>query len=349
VNIAIVNDMMMAVEVLRRVVASLPGYHVVWIARDGAEAVKKCAQQRPDLMLMDLLMPVMDGVEATRRIMSISPCAILVVTATVSGNSAKVYEAMGHGALDAVNTPILEEGVRSPGAEALVAKIKTIAHLVHKPARYQSRAAPNRPLRVPAVGFPPLLAIGASTGGPTAIAAILSQLPANFPAAVVVVQHIDEVFADGLAVWLSAQTPLTVRVAVEQTRPAIGVVDVARTNDHLVLRSDLTLGYTKDPEELPYRPSVDVFFESIAHLPRSSVAGVLLTGIGQDGARGLLKLRRSGHHTIAQDEKTSVVYGMPKAAVELNAATDVLPVGQIPGSILAHFCLQSTILERKAT
>jgi len=346
VNIAIVNDMRMAVEALRRVVTTVPEYKVIWIARDGAEAVQLCARQRPDLILMDLLMPVMDGVEATRQIMAASPCAILVVTATVSGNSAKVYEAMGHGALDAVNTPILEEGILSPGAQSLLQKIKIIGHLVAKPATSFSSALKFRSPIVSA-GFPPLLAIGASTGGPSAVSVILSQLPAEFPASVVVVQHIDEVFADGLASWLDERTALTVRTAAEGGRPEIGVVDVARTNDHLVLSGNLAFNYTKDPEDLPYRPSVDVFFRSMAPLRPNRALAVLLTGIGEDGARGMLKLRQIGLHTIAQDEKTSVVYGMPRAAAELGGAVEVLPVEQIAASILNRFTQKAFTVERK--
>ncbi|MHB8520994.1 MAG: chemotaxis-specific protein-glutamate methyltransferase CheB [Limisphaerales bacterium] len=346
-NLAIVNDMQMAVEVLRRVITTVPGYQVIWVARDGADAVSQCARQTPDLILMDLLMPVMDGVEATRRIMAATPCAILVVTATVSGNSAKVYEAMGYGALDAVNTPVLEEGVGSRGAQALLAKIHTIARLVHSPAGYEYLAAHKPTPTVRLVGFPPLLAIGASTGGPAAIAAVLSRLPPDFPAAVAVVQHIDEVFAEGLASWLNERTALKVRVATENVRPTPGVVDVAGTNDHLILKADLTLGYTRKPEDVVYRPSVDVFFQSVAPLLRGSVVGVLLTGIGRDGAQGMLKLRLAGHHTIAQDERTSVIYGMPKAAAELNAAAEMLPLDEIAGAVLARLSPRLSALERK--
>ena len=348
-NIAIVNDMLMAVEALRRVVATVPGYKVLWIARDGAEAVKKCAEQRPDLILMDLLMPVMDGVEATRQIMQASPCAILVVTATVSGNAAHVYEAMGHGALDAVNTPTLADGTGSAGAEALLAKIRTIGRLVQKPGRchFPAGGKVKGPAAARPTGFPPLLAIGASTGGPAAVAAILSELPADFPAAVVVIQHIDEVFAHGLAAWLNERTPLPVRVAAEGGRPAIGAVDVAGTNDHLIIKSDLSFSYTAAPEELAYRPSVDVFYQSIPPLPPAKVVAVLLTGIGRDGARGLLKLLVAGHHTIAQDEKSSVVYGMPRAAVELNAAAEILPIDRIGRAVTSRFASRASILERK--
>jgi two-component system response regulator WspF len=346
VRIAIVNDMAMAVEVLRRIVSSVPAYHVAWVARDGAEAVRKCAEDRPDLVLMDLIMPVMDGVEATRQIMAKAKCAILVVTANVTVNLNKVYEAMGFGALDAVNTPLMDKGLKSDAARVLLTKIDTIAQLVLTPVRTPTvfLKNPNRPV---VTGFPPLIAIGASTGGPNAIASILAALPANLPASIVIIQHIDHVFADGLASWLGKQTALKVRIAVEDQRPQVGTVDIAATNDHLVLRDNSTFGYTRHPLDLPYRPSVDIFFQSIVSLVPGSVIGVLLTGIGADGAAGLLKLRERGHHTIAQNEATSVVFGMPKAGIELGAAAEVLAAEQIPYALINRLERDTTLEKRK--
>ena len=193
-RIAIVNDVLMAVEALRRIVTSVPDYQVAWMARDGAEAVTKCALDTPDVILMDLMMPVMDGAEATRRIMKDSPCAILVVTATVEGHSAKVFEAMGYGALDAVNTPVLGSGGDLRGGRDLLAKIAVIGKLIGK------KTSLTRPPVVksspPILSTPrlPLIAIGSSTGGPKALAEILAPLPARLGAAIVIVQHVD-VFA----------------------------------------------------------------------------------------------------------------------------------------------------------
>jgi len=333
-RIAVVNDLMMAVEALRRIVLSVPGYELAWVARDGAEAVEKCAGDPPDVVLMDLIMPVMDGVEATRRIMKASPCAILVVTATVSGNSSLVFEAMGHGALDAVNTPALGAGGRLEGGEALLAKIATIRKLIGKTGDSRHRAGRHIPQPPPETLVPPLVAIGASTGGPRALADLLAGLPEGFGRPVVIVQHVDEQFASGMAAWLNEQTPLDVRTAPEGCRPEAGTALLAGTNDHLVLSRDRTLHYTPDPVDFPYRPSVDVFFRSVAaHWPRRGVA-VLLTGMGRDGAEGLMALRRAGWHTIAQDEASSVVYGMPRAAAEIGAAAQVLPIQEIAQALI---------------
>jgi two-component system, chemotaxis family, response regulator WspF len=336
-KIAIVNDVAMAAEALRRVVLSVPEYQIAWIARDGQEAVQLCAQDRPDVILMDLLMPVMDGVEATRRIMSANPCIILVVTATVEGNFQQVYAAMGHGALDAVATPVLGSHGRLDGAEALLRKIATVAMLIHDTAPKSSA----KPFNVQAQQVPgndsPLLLLGASTGGPQAVSQILAQLPGDFPAAVVLVQHVDCCFAEGLADWLGARTPLRVQIAPPGAALRVGTVLLAATNDHLILQPDHTLAYTPDPQDYPYRPSVDVLFKSVAGHWKGRGCAVVLTGMGRDGAEGLLALRAAGFHTVAQDKETSVVYGMPRAAAELNAAQEVLPVEEIASRIIFHF------------
>jgi two-component system response regulator WspF len=166
------------------------------------------------------------------------------------------------------------------------------------------------------------------------LTAVLSRLPKDFPAAVVIVQHVDERFAAGLADWLSGQCALPVRVAKEGERPAAGSVLLAGTNDHLRFISSDRVGYTREPQDQSYRPSVDVFFASIAaHWP-GEVVGVLLTGMGRDGAQGLKTLRDKGHYTIAQDQATSTVYGMPKAAATLGAAVDILPLEGIAAALV---------------
>ena len=332
-KIAIVNDLMMAVEALRRVVRSRPDYTILWVARDGAEAVKKCAADRPDMILMDLIMPVMNGAEATRHIMRDSPCPILVVTATVDGNISLVFEAMGYGALDAVNTPVLGTDGKLTGAQALLRKIEIIGHLITRPAP-MSPAAMEFEAPPTAKGRLPLIVLGASTGGPAALADILSRLPAVVNAAMVITQHIDKEFSTDLALWLGTHCPLNVKVATPGCRPETGTVWLAGTNDHLVLTKHGTLDYRVEPAECFYRPSVDVFFKSVAaHWSPNGVA-VLLTGMGRDGGEGLLALRRCGWRTLAQDKATSIVYGMPRAAAELGAAEKILPLSAIADAIM---------------
>ncbi|MGL6284319.1 MAG: chemotaxis response regulator protein-glutamate methylesterase [Microcoleaceae cyanobacterium] len=336
-RIAIVNDTAIAVEALKRVLLTVPNYQVIWIAHDGKEAVDRCVKDTPDLILMDLFMPIMDGVEATQQIMQRSPCTILIVTASVGDHAGKVFEAMGYGARDAVDTPILGTQKNSNSHQPLLAKIFTLSKLIGKsstpptPVLPTSKVTSCSKLSSP---LPRLVTIGSSTGGPKALATILSKLPANFGAAIAIVQHVDMQFSLGLVDWLNQQTPLTVRLANIGDRLEKGIVHIAGTNDHLSIRSDLTLYYTKEPLNYPYRPSVDVFFKSLAANWHHKEIAVLLTGMGQDGADGLRVLRETGWHTIAQDEKSSIVYGMPKAAVQLNAAVEVLPPEAIANTLI---------------
>jgi len=333
-RIAIVNDMKMAVEALRRALASSPEFELAWVAENGVEAVKRCAEDIPDLILMDIIMPEMNGVEATRQIMANSPCAILIVTASVTQNVSLVFQAMGAGAIDAVSTPISGGSQGTNGNDELLQKMRTIGRLLNA----NQRSTHSKQPETAKVGIPDswLLAIGSSTGGPAALAKIISKLPANFQASVIIIQHVDENFAPGLAEWLSQQSAMPVRLAMEGDRIESGRILIAGTNNHLYIKGDQSLGYKVEPAANPYRPSVDVFFESmLANWPGRSIA-TLLTGMGKDGAAGLLKLKNNGVFTIAQNAETCAVYGMPKAAVELNAAVKVLPIDSIAETILGH-------------
>jgi chemotaxis response regulator CheB len=336
VRIGIVNDLPLARLALRRAVQSVPGYEVAWQAADGAEAVRRAREDPADVILMDLVMPVMDGVEATRRIMQEGPCPILVVTVSVDANFNLVCEAMSHGGLDAVNTPTLAGGeVR--GGEALLARLARIEKEKGRAAGV-ALAQPASVCALPPVrGKPSLLALGASTGGPEALARVLEALPASFPAPVVVVQHIAAEFAGNLVAWLQGRCKLPVRAAPEGEVAPQGVISVAATDDHLVMRNGMRFGIVREPADYPFRPSVDVFFESLAMAWPGTGVAVLLTGMGDDGARGLATLRQAGWFTLAQDRSTSVVYGMPKAAAELHAASRVLPLAQMPAVILGRF------------
>jgi two-component system response regulator WspF len=335
VKIGIVNDLPLALEALRRVLALRPDHTVIWAARDGVQAVSSCARETPDLVLMDLVMPGMDGVEATKHIMAATPCAILVVTASVGANAARVFDAMGYGAIDAVDTPVLGRGGLQEGAAAFLHKIDRIATLVGTRRFIPSADTFNDTWII--ARRERLVAIGASAGGPAALTAVLSGLPKGFPAAVVIVQHVDERFAQGMAEWLSRDSALPVRVANEGDRPTAGTVLLAGTNDHLRFISSDRLGYTPEPRELAYRPSVDVFFASVGAHWSGEAVGVLLTGMGRDGAQGLKTLRDQGHYTIAQDQATSTVYGMPKAAASLGAAVDILPLERIAPRLVDTF------------
>src|SRR5262245_43247827 len=230
-RIAIVNDLSLAREVLRRLVLSVPGYSVAWTANDGDGAVQKAAGDRPDVILMDLVMPGTNGVEATRQIMRRAPCPILVVTATIPGHYELVIQAMGAGALDAVETPVFGPDGTGRHGEPLLARLAKLADLSKASSDYwpvvPRRSADADPHR------PPLVLLAASTGGPEALAAILGSLPRGFPAAVLIAQHIAPEFAGGLANWLGTRCTLPVRTAQDGDTPTAGTVLVAATNDHL--------------------------------------------------------------------------------------------------------------------
>ncbi len=330
-RIAIVNNSDESKEIIRRVITSGTGNEIAWVASSGVEAVKKTAEDKPDIILMDLILPVIDGVETTGRIMKEHPCAILLVTKAVSDHS-KIFEAMGKGALDAVRTPFVNKDGSVEGGDALLKKIDIISRLIGKNDRIKlARKDEKSTFPVPAY---PMVVIGSSTGGPRILADVLSGLPTCLGASVVIVQHVDVQFVNGLVQWLDGQTSLKVVSAEENMRPEKDIVYIAETNDHLVVGSDLSFHYIAEPRDYPYRPSVDAFFLSARdYWPEKGVA-VLLTGMGRDGAKGLLELRTSGWYTIAQNKKTSAVYGMPKAAAELNAALEILPAEKIAAAII---------------
>ena len=327
-RIGIIAERPSSTHVLRRMVSQHPGHQVLWTADSAAEAIFRCAAQTPDLALVALPLAGMNGVDMIRAIMAGSPCPILIVTASVRASAAFVFDAMGLGALDAVDMPTLDAVEVTGGEAPLLAKIDTIFRLVgEKPdLAGDDGHAPSGPARA---GREMLVAIGASAGGPAAIATLLKALPERFPARIVVVQHVDGAFVAGMIEWLSQASGHRVSVAKEGERPAIGNILVAGATGHLILKVPDRLGYTEEPRHYAYRPSVDVFFHSVSRQWRGDVVGVLLTGMGRDGALGLKALRDRGHYTIAQDESSCAVYGMPKAAAKLDAAVDILSLDRI--------------------
>lgn len=334
-RLGIANDLPLAVEALRRALSLRPEHQVIWVAANGLEAVRLCTQQTPDVVLMDLMMPCLNGVEATRQIMATCPCAILIVTVNVRDHAGKVFEAMGAGALDAVDTPALGGGDMAKTAAVLLAKLDILKRFLNGKTTVMENVGSRT--QEPAAARRSLVAIGASAGGPAALATVLAGLPKNFPAAVIISQHVDEMFAASLATWLNEKSNLPVRAAQEGDQPVPGQVLLAVKNDHLTLFKSVRLGYTADPLDYVYRPSVDVLFESVARYWKEEAVGVILTGMGRDGAKGLKIMRDRGFHTIAQDAATSAVFGMPKAAAQLGAAVEVLPLDKIARSLAQRF------------
>ncbi len=318
-----------------------PRFVVVGEAADGKVAIERCQSLRPDVITMDMMLPVMTGLAATEYIMAYCPTPILIVSASLNrGELFRTYEALAAGAVDVLEKPSDEPdadwGRRLCDAVALVARIRVITHP-------RARLTPRGQLPQPAGSLPPrrdarLVAIGASTGGPGALRTLLQALPADFALPILLVLHIAEPFGAAMAEWLDAQTPIAVRYAVDgEPLPPVGrpCVLMAPPDRHLEVTDRGRLRLHDGPERHSCRPSVDVLFESLArHLAGGTIA-CLLTGMGRDGAQGLLAIRQQGGLTLAQDELTSVVFGMPGEAAKIGAAARVLPIEGMAGAIAA--------------
>lgn len=342
-KVAIINNKQAARKELIRIVGQTSDHEVVWSTSSGASAIEFCKSVKPELILMDPLVRDIDGISVIRKIMAETPCAILIVTGSIEDRHEMVFDALGAGAIDAVNTPILDSRNYEEASSALLKKIGIINVLTRdslalpESMTIESLSPRDKPVETN------LVIIGCSSGGPEALAELLGNLPKEFQSPIVVVQHVDAAFAPGLAKWLNVKSVLPVELAREGDGLVPGRVLVAATNRHLVLSEKGRLTYTDEPSNSSYRPSVDVFFESVARNWKQTVTAIILTGMGRDGAKGLLELHRKGAHTIAQDKYTSAVFGMPKAAIESGAAIDVLPIHRI-AEVLTKY---SSLRERK--
>jgi two-component system, chemotaxis family, protein-glutamate methylesterase/glutaminase len=320
-----------------------PNIEIVAEADNGQRAIELCQSLRPDVVTLDMHLPIMTGLSATEYIMAHCPTPILIVSASTNrGELYKTYDALAAGAVDVLEKPrgdASDEGwdQRFIAAVRLVARIKVITHPRARLglARHRIQSAPPLAPPVAANDELPLsvIAVGASTGGPSALVNVIRDLPQDLPLTILVVLHIDEPFGSAFAEWLSDQTPFQVRFATggEPLEGKACRVFMAQPGRHLVVEGG-RLQLSDEAERHSCRPSIDVLFESLARssaAPRSAAA--LLTGMGRDGASGLLALRQAGCVTVAQDEETSVVYGMPREAMLLGAANRVLPIQQIGG------------------
>jgi two-component system chemotaxis response regulator CheB len=344
VRVLVVEDSVTVRRHLCAVLRTDPDIEVVAEAGDGKQAIHLCQTLRPDVVTMDMMLPVMSGLGATEYIMAHCPTPILIVSSSTNrGEMFKTYEALAAGAIDVLEKPTGEEGAgewerRFAATVKLVSRVRTVTHVRARLRPLgQSRPAPIFwPSTDPPRRQYQVVAIGASTGGPGAVLEILRALPRDFTLPLLLVLHINEPFAAAFAEWLDGQTAFRVAYAVDGqlVTTTCGRMTMAPPDSHLVVRNG-RLRLTRDVERHSCRPSVDVLFESLATEYGSSTAAYLLTGMGRDGAAGLLDIRRAGGLTIAQDEATSVVYGMPREAVLLGAAERVLPLADIGPSIAA--------------
>lgn len=337
IRVLIVEDSLTVREHLAEVLGAAPELEVIGQAEDGKTAIELCQKLRPDVITLDMMLPVMTGLAATEYIMAYCPTPILIVSASTNrGEVFRTYEALAAGAVDVLEKPLGNERDaewerRLIATLKLVSRIKVITHPRARLGPHRTAAAPlpPAPLRRPA-DMCRLIAIGASTGGPGAVLEILRSLPERFPIPILLVIHLGRPFATSFAEWLDGQSPLRVSYARDgETLPKVGEgrIVMAPPDHHLVVHHGrLTL--TDAPERHSCKPSVDVLFESLAAELGASCVACLLTGMGRDGADGLLAIRRAGGTTLAQDEATSVVFGMPREAILLGAVERVLPLQQ---------------------
>ncbi len=323
---------------LSQMIDETPGITVVGEARDGIQAVRMAAALRPDVISMDIRMPQMDGLEATRRIMANTPMPVVVVSGLVERDVQLSVRALEAGALAVVEKPPARNHPTFDARQTQL--VRTLAAMagVSVVRRGGGALVPPRPeVDLSGVVEPELIAIGASAGGPSALSKVLGALPAELPVPVVIVQHIPAEFVPGLARWLDKLTPLRVQMATDYGVLMPGVVYLAPGNQHLLVtqvRSRLIARLSPERGASLHQPSIDMLFESVAVACGPRAIGVILTGMGDDGASGLLAMRQAGAQTMAQDQASSTVYGMPAAAVALGAVEQTVNIRNLPAALL---------------
>lgn len=331
IRVLIAEDTRLFTQALSDVLEEDRGIVVAGMACNGQEAVEKASKLKPDLIIMDINMPVMSGMEAIEQIMASNPTPILVVTANASQRV--LFQALEHGALDLV----LKQRVWPSSAEQqaefrekvrLLSGIRVIRHVAGKLTRLKE-GQPGESASKKRV-----VAIAGSTGGPQALHRVLSALPGDFPAPVLVVQHMADGFSHGLVNWLDGECPLQVRVASHGDPVEPGLVLMAPDGVHMTVGKGRTVVLDSSDPVSGQRPSATVLFRSVAAVFGTRAVGVVITGMGKDGAEGLRDIYESGGTTIAQNEKSSLVFGMPRAAAELGVVHSVLSLDEIPQALL---------------
>jgi two-component system chemotaxis response regulator CheB len=351
-RVLVTEDSVVARALLVSIVGRDPGLEVVGEARDGEEAVALAAKLKPDVITMDVHMPKLDGLEATRRIMAEAPTPIVVISAIDPKDVRLSFEALDSGALAVLAKPT---GPAAPDfadrAAEIVNTIKTMAGVrvvKRRPKLGAASATPEPAAPTPQTPHPTppatraatrrridVVAIGSSTGGPDALGKIVGALPATAPVPIVIVQHITVGFHQGLVDWLNNVTPLNVKLGVDGEPIKTGEVVIAPGEHHMTIDAGRRIKLIDEGPVRGHRPSATKLFQSVTKVYGANALGVILTGMGDDGADGLVDLHKAGGWVIGQDEATCVVYGMPREAALRGAVSEVLPLGEIAGGIVS--------------
>jgi len=331
VRVLIVDDSSFARELISDLLSEDSGIQIAGQAANGAEALKKVEELRPDIVTMDIDMPVMDGLEAISRIMAAHALPILVITSRADVNTA--YHAISKGALEVIPKPEINEASAEDFRRkvSMLARVKVIAHIRRdSPPRmeqcFQPKAGKNRNEK--------LVVIASSTGGPKALSLLLSSLPATFPSPIVIAQHIAPDFVAGMVSWLDKLVPLKVKTGTDGEIPVPGTVYISPSEKHMCIQPGKRIGFAPAKPGDIYFPSCNILMTSAAGVYGSGCIGVILTGMGDDGIAGLGAVKNAGGFTIAQDEQTSVVFGMPRVAIEKGYADKVLPIHKIAHELM---------------
>lgn len=344
INVLVAEDSTVTRMFLVHLLESDPQIRVIGAVGDGRAALDFVKENKPDVVLMDIHMPRMDGFEATRRIMETQPVPIVICSATAGAKDVVItFQAMEAGAIACVEKPLgREHGNFEATAAHLLETVKLMSEV-----KVVRRTARSRPTPLPAAHPAPvaqwqraaaeikLVGIGASTGGPPVLQTILAGLPKDFPAPVLIVQHIVHGFLAGMAEWLNQTTALQIHLASYGTIPMPGHVYLAPDDFHMGIGAGGAIVLTREEPENHLRPAVSFLFRSLAEVYGPNALGVLLTGMGKDGAAELKLMRDKGAITIAQDRESSVVHGMPGEAIALRGATQVLPADKIAAALVA--------------
>ncbi|MBF0506381.1 MAG: chemotaxis-specific protein-glutamate methyltransferase CheB [Nitrospirae bacterium] len=334
IKVLVADDSSLARELIKAILSTDKEILVVGEATNGREAVARVPDLKPDIVTMDIEMPVMDGLEATELIMASHPVPILVVT--TRGDAHTAYAAISKGALDLVVKPDINLDAAREFIDKikLLSKVRVIAHLGGHRAAKAIEVLP-KPV-FDGKQSDRIAAIAASTGGPEALSVILSRLPEKFPCPVVIAQHISDGFVTGMVEWLKGLSHLDIKVAADGDCLAAGIVYVSPSEKHMEVNGMRRISLIdRHPKDI-YRPSCDVLLSSVAKVYGPKGIGVILTGMGSDGATGIKKIKEAKGLTVAQDERTSVVFGMNKVAIDSGCVDKILPLDEIAEEV-AHF------------